>query len=104
VEDVGEVALDGLLTDAEPSGDLFVGRSVGDQDQDLPLPVGQPLFRRARGSLGQQLRSRLRIQGSLAARGGQDRLVEYRRFDILQQIADGACVERADDPISIRRM
>src|SRR5688500_6489580 len=41
VEDVGQMVLDCLLTDAEKPGDLLISGRVGDQSYDLAFPLGQ---------------------------------------------------------------
>ena len=46
-EDPAEVAFDGGLADVEGGGDLAVGHSLGDVDQDLPFAAGQLVQRGA---------------------------------------------------------
>src|SRR5439155_7913684 len=43
-EDVAHVALDGLLADEEPAGDVGVRHSVGEGLEDLPLAGGEHLL------------------------------------------------------------
>ena len=42
-QDRAEVSLDGRLREVEPTGDLLVAQALADSDEDLPLPVGEPV-------------------------------------------------------------
>ena len=60
------------LADAQRAGDLLVGPALGDQDQDLPFPVGERVHRRrraGRAAHASAARDR-RVQLHLAAVGG----------------------------------
>jgi putative membrane protein len=51
-EDVAQMPLDGLLSNAELTGDLRVGKRLGNQLEDLLLPAGQQLVRGSCGGAG----------------------------------------------------
>lgn len=41
-----EVAVDGVLRDAQPAGDFLRMKMVSDQPEAFPLARGQPIYRR----------------------------------------------------------
>ena len=96
-EDAREVRLDGLLADVQAAGDELVRQALDHQGQHLALARRQ-IARgvRAHGRRQQGARG-ARVQRRLAAGGRADAALELRRRRVLQEVADGAGVERLQD-------
>ncbi len=86
--------LDGGTADHQPLGDLGVAQPLDHQGQHLPLPLGQVVagFGRLGGGLDQRLR-RFWSQRGPASMGRPDGIGQFVGRDVLQQVADSACLQ-----------
>src|SRR5574337_616089 len=50
-ENIAQMGLDRLVADPKPSSNLFVGHTLDDPPDDIPLPVGQGLLRLQEGRI-----------------------------------------------------
>src|SRR5436190_936971 len=88
-QDVAHVALDGLLADEEPPGDVGVGHPVGQELQDLPLAPGQHSLAVA----GEECRHQRGVDEALAGDHLVDRLEQRLVRRLLEDVALGAGLE-----------
>ena len=93
IVDIGEVILDGLVTEAEARRDLFVRLAVRNERQDAAFLVRERLRFGLGGRIRQDpqpLQGLLRdvgVQQGLPGRDGLDGLNQGLRIDIFQDIA-----------------
>lgn len=94
--EVGEVRFDGTLSDVQPSGDRLVGETAHEQGEDLEFPVAER--RSARGNrcsvATKEKACGARIEGPVTTGGRSDATDQLVGFGVLEQVADGASVER----------
>ena len=78
----------------QPVGDGEVGAALGEQPEDLPFPVAQPVQPGIRARGGEQLPDHLRVQRGAAGRDPVQRLDEVAGTDdaVLQQVPDAGRV------------
>src|SRR5262249_22545071 len=103
LEQVREMALDGLLADTEPASDLLVRLAVDHQPKDVALPrreVATAGWGVVTGGLQEDGGGPGR-ERRLASGGRADRGMELARLRVLQEVADGAGVQRVDDPVTV---
>ena len=101
----GDVVLHGLLGEEEPLADLAVGQPLGDQGQDLALPLGQRAelvgasARRAQPL--QHPRGHGRVEQRLAGGDPADRVDQVGAADLLQHVAGGARHDRGEQRLVV---
>src|SRR5207247_2635637 len=108
-EDARDVVLDRLLADEEPLPDLPVRLAGGEELQDLLLARGErvellavALLLALALELAQHAPRDLARQHRLARGGPLDRRADLVGRDVLEQIADGAGLERREHPLGVR--
>jgi hypothetical protein len=94
--------LDRLLADAEPPRDLLVLEPRADEREHLALTFGELGRGSALASCAEHRAGRFRGERRLAARRSADRRHELVRLRVLEQVADGAGVERLQDALPVR--
>ena len=102
-EDPGQVRLDGLLADLEPAGDQLVRQTLDEQDEDLLLARGQAGERVWLGAGAEDRARGARVERRFAAGRGADPLRDVLGRRVLEQVAAGAGLERAEDAWPIAR-
>src|SRR5215207_3925037 len=88
-EDPPGVGLDGLLADEHRRGDRPVGAALGDQGEDLALPLGQGGERAVCPVASKQQLHDLRVDGRAAPRNAADRFGQVAGAEdpVLEQVA-----------------
>jgi hypothetical protein len=100
-EHLGQVCLDGLLADLQPTGDELVREALPDQREHLAL-AGAELDRGAHlRSLGDHLVRGARGQRRLAPGSGADAADDLVGVGVLEQVAERAGVECAENPVAV---
>ena len=94
-----EVRLDGLLADPELAGDQLVRQALRDAASSTSRSRSVSSTAAARGAArgAQHGARRLRVERRLAPRGGADAADQLVGLGVLEQVADGAGVERGED-------
>src|SRR2546430_24883 len=96
-EDVPHVALDGLLADEEPAGDVRVRHPVGEQLQDLALAGGQHVLTVP----GEERRHQRGVDEALARDDLVDRLQQRLVRRLLEDVALRAGLEPAAEEAAL---
>jgi hypothetical protein len=93
--------LDRLLADGEPGGDPLVREARGHELEHLALALGQGVGGPALGPCAEHGAGRLRVQRRLPVGRGADAREELLRVRVLEQVADGPRVQRAEDAVAV---
>src|SRR3954453_1215776 len=101
-EDVRQVRLDGLLADAQAHRDELVRHPAADERKPGALALREPRVGTVRRAGGEQLARRAGVERRVALGRGADAAEELLGLGVLQEIAERARVERAEDALAVR--